>query len=281
MLEMAATGQDGLYARGIAGDSFNTAVYLAREGLSVSYLTRLGDDSASDRILARLTTENIDTAAITRCRGRSPGLYLIDNDANGERQFSYWRDRAPARELFDTLPHRLNCDVFYFTGITLAVTRSGIGNLLRLLQQLRDQGTRIIFDPNYRPRLWQDVEQARFHYQQVIPLCDTVLPTLEDECALWGPRTADECLAFYQKQGVSEIVIKGDQLTTLACAGGERLSRQAEAVAAMDTTGAGDAYNAGYLAVRLTGGDLQDAISNAQKLSAAVVQHRGAILPRQ
>lgn len=280
MLEMAATGQDSLYLRGVAGDSFNTAVYLARAGLAVSYLTRLGDDTGSDDILQRMTVEGLDTSAVTRCPNRLPGLYLIDNDAGGERSFSYWRDHAPARELFATLPEVPECDAFYFTGITLAVTRMGFENLLLLLQELSKRGTRIIFDPNYRPRLWDDKAQAQEHCRHVIPLCDTVLPTLEDEHELWGMASASDCQAFYRDQGVDEIVVKGDHLTTLALYDGEALELQAAAVAAVDTTGAGDAYNAGYLATRLTGGTLEAAVKHAQQLAATVVQHRGAILPK-
>lgn len=280
MLELVATGEPGQYARGIAGDSYNTAVYLAREGVDVSYLTRLGDDSLSADIIASLEAEGISTQGVTLCPGRTPGLYLIENDASGERHFTYWRDSSPARELFDSHAQVLPCNAFYFTGITLAVTRSGFANLLALLQTLRQQGTQILFDPNYRPRLWQDADQARQLYRQVIPLCDVVLPTLCDERELWGVDTASECLAFYQDLQVSEIVVKGDELTTLAFSPEETVELQAQNVSAIDTTGAGDAYNAGYLAARLTGANLHTAVECAQQLAARVIQHRGAILPK-
>ncbi|MDX1735042.1 MAG: sugar kinase [Halioglobus sp.] len=280
MIELAATGRDDLYRRGVAGDSFNTAVHLARAGLPVSYLTRLGDDPLSDAILAAMTAEQVAVDRVTRCPGRQPGLYTIDNDADGERHFSYWRDRAPARECFASVPDLAGVSHFYFTGITLAVTRADTGNLVALLETLRGRGCSVIFDPNYRAALWDGPEQAQAHYRAVLPLCDTALPTLQDERLLWGTDTAQACRDLYADAGVTEIVIKGDELTTHVHAGGEWQSWQAAQVAALDTAGAGDAYNAGYLAARLAGADVETAVRRAQQLSAQVVQQRGALPPR-
>jgi 2-dehydro-3-deoxygluconokinase len=280
MIEMASAGQKGKYTQGVAGDSFNTAVYLARAGLAVDYLTRLGDESFSDIILQHLVAEGIGTDLIQRCRGRQPGLYLISNDESGERQFTYWREHSPARDMFDQAPALDAYHAFYFTGITLAVTRCGLDNLKDTLRGLKRQGCSIIFDPNYRPGLWRDREQARQHYREVLPLCDILLPTLEDETALWGIETVDACHAMYRELDVREIVIKGCDLTTHVFAGEQTFKQRAQPVTALDTTGAGDAFNAGYLAQRLQGKSIEAAVTGAQQLSAAVVQHRGAILPR-
>ncbi|MFT4613951.1 MAG: 2-dehydro-3-deoxygluconokinase [Bacteroidia bacterium] len=280
MVELAARGGDASYQRGFAGDSFNTAVYLARAGYSVDYLTRLGADPLSMQIMASLEAEGVGTGLITLCPGRQPGLYLIDNDDNGERHFSYWRDQSPAREMFNAPLALTDCTLFYFTGITLAITRSSEAQLLTLLQQLAAQGCRIVFDPNYRPRLWQSAEQARASIERVLPFCHTVLPTLEDETALWGFTTVEQVDALYREHGVTERVIKGAALTTHVCCDDINFSQQATAVDAIDTTGAGDSFNAGYLGARLNGQSIEAAVTAAQKLSAQVVQQRGAIISR-
>jgi 2-dehydro-3-deoxygluconokinase len=90
----------GKFALGFGGDSLNTAVYLARLGVSTSYLTALGTDSWSDAMIAQWSKEGVDTSLVKRIAGRMPGLYIIQNEASGERHFSYWRDRSPAREIF-------------------------------------------------------------------------------------------------------------------------------------------------------------------------------------
>jgi len=281
-VEMAADTTDRRYLRGMAGDSFNTAVYLARAGLAVSYLTRLGDDPFSDEMVAFLRREGIDDRCVERCPGRLPGLYTISNDADGERRFHYWRDTAPVRSLFarePQLPDEL--DLFYLTGITLAVTRDHLEQLLALLDRLRDGGCRVAFDPNYRPALWDDAEQARRHCQALLARCDIALPTLDDDVALWSVRDVQDCHEFYAGHGIAEIVVKGPALTAYAWGGGDTAQRRAQALPAVDTTGAGDSFNAGYLAARLGGANLAAALAAGQDLAADVVQHRGAILPPQ
>src|SRR5262249_42921293 len=91
----------GLYGLGFGGDTLNTAVYLARLGIAVDYVTVMGDDSFSDRLVTAWAEEGVGTAMVARVPGRMPGLYVIETDDRGERRFHYWRDRAPARELFE------------------------------------------------------------------------------------------------------------------------------------------------------------------------------------
>ena len=278
MLEFAPGGASELYQRSFAGDSFNTAVYMARAGLPTRYLTRLGDDTASMEIVAYMQAQGIDTSLVSHTPGRNPGLYLISNDSSGERTFSYYRDSSPARETFDE-PIDLQADVFYFTGITLAVTRSGLVNLVELLRTLQAGATRIVFDPNYRPTLWKDPAQARSHYEAVLGHCQTVLPTLGDDRMIWGVDSAQESVDFYRARGAQEIVVKGDDYSAHAWSQDDQAKRKADPVPAADTTGAGDAFNAGYLACRLQGHNMASSLAAAQALAARVVQHRGAILP--
>ena len=94
MIEIAVKpGGDAQLASG--GDTLNTAVYLARQGVAVDYVTALGDDPYSDEMLARWQAEGVGTGLVPRLPGRVPGLYMIRTDDRGERTFHYWRDRAP------------------------------------------------------------------------------------------------------------------------------------------------------------------------------------------
>ena len=279
MIEFAPAG-DGAYRRGVAGDTLNTAVYLRRSGVPVRYLSAVGDDVFSAAIIDLLRQERIDHREVAVMPGRQPGLYVIHNDVSGERAFSYWRGQSPAREMFDGPVQVEAADVFYFSGITLAVCRSGIDNLRQLLATLRQQHCKVVFDPNFRPALWDDVEQARQHYREILPLCDTVLPTLDDDVALWGHDSVASCHDFYRGLGVQELVIKTPGLTACGFLQDERHERQAAPVEVVDTTGAGDAFAAGYLAARLQGQDMPTAIAAAQSLAARVVRCCGAIIPR-
>ena len=96
-----ARGGDGRFGMACGGDTFNTAVYLARAGIDVAYATALGDDPYSDGIVSMASAEGIKTDLMLRVPGRLPGLYMIETDNKGERRFRYWRGEAPARELFE------------------------------------------------------------------------------------------------------------------------------------------------------------------------------------
>src|SRR4051812_50110599 len=86
---------DGRFARSYGGDTLNTAIYLARLGVAVDYVTALGDDPWSDEMIAGWAAEGIGTEQVARVPGRVPGLYIIQTDARGERSFLYWRGNAP------------------------------------------------------------------------------------------------------------------------------------------------------------------------------------------
>src|ERR1700687_2022657 len=91
-----ARGGDGRFALASSGDTFNTAIYLARAGAAVTFASALGDDPFSDAIVSLARAEGIGTDLILRAPGRLPGLVLIDQDSKGERRFHYWREAAPA-----------------------------------------------------------------------------------------------------------------------------------------------------------------------------------------
>src|SRR5437667_432569 len=80
-----AAASDGRFSAGCGGDTFNTAIYLARAGIDVAFATALGDDSYSDGILALATAEGVASDLVLRVPGRLPGLYLLDSDPGGRR----------------------------------------------------------------------------------------------------------------------------------------------------------------------------------------------------
>jgi len=91
----------GLFSRGFGGDTLNTAVYLARQGISTDYITALGDDSLSDEMIAGWQAEGVGTTRVARLKGKLPGIYMIETDAKGERKFFHWRESAAARQLMN------------------------------------------------------------------------------------------------------------------------------------------------------------------------------------
>ncbi len=124
--------QGGLYSRGYGGDTLNTAVYLARLGTDVDYITALGDDTLSDEMIAGWEAEGVGTSRVARLPGKLPGIYMIQTDDVGDRRFFHWRESAPARHLMDLpetddiLDSLASYDVVYLSAITLSIASCDI-----------------------------------------------------------------------------------------------------------------------------------------------------------
>jgi len=284
-----ARGADGRFALASSGDTFNTAIYLARAGLAVAFVSALGDDPFSDAIVSLAQAEGIDTDLILRAAGRLPGLALVDADGKGERRVHYWREAAPARELFE-LPQwsamaegLVNARLIYFTGITLSLySNVGLGRLLATLELARGSGAKIAFDGNFRPRAWRgDLTRTRTVFAEALKRVDIALPAYDDEAVLWGDPSPEATIERLQAFGVGEIVVKnGPNSALVAAAGGRDAVPVPEVVVPVDPTAAGDGFNAGYLASRLSGSGPIEAANAAHKLAGEVIRHRGAITPR-
>ena len=287
MIEFSAAG-GGLFARGFGGDTLNTALYLSRLGIATSYVTALGDDGLSEAMLAAWRAEGIVTDEVMRFPGRVPGLYMIERDAHGERSFLYWRDRAPAREFFDradeaALERLSRFDLLYFSGISLSLYGdAGRARLRELLVAARRNGGKIAFDGNYRPRGWTDPATARRAFGEILPLIDLALPTLEDEQALFGDADAAVCIARLRAAGIKEIIVKRGGLGCLIFVDGACVEvPPPKLVQPVDTTAAGDSFNAGYLAARLRGASAVEAARAGHRLAGVVIMSPGAIIPRE
>lgn len=279
----------GLLKLGFGGDTLNTAVYLARLGVEVDYLTALGDDSFSGRMLESWTAEGIGVDLVPRLPRRLPGLYLIEVDESGDRRFHYWRDQAPARELFSLpetgriLAAMPGYDLLYLSGISLSLYgEAGRATLFSGLDAARAGGARVVFDGNYRPRNWPDVDTARRVMNAMLERTDIVLTSFDDEKAVHGDADPAETARRLRRQGIGEIVVKlaGEGCLVAGSDGDTHLPATA-AGPVVDTTAAGDSFNAAYLAARLAGIDPAGAAKAGHRLAGVVIGCPGAIIPRE
>ena len=294
MIELSQKGAE--VSRGFGGDTLNTSVYIARQvdaaDLEVHYVTALGEDNFSQQMLDAWQQENVHTELTQRLEHRLPGLYYIETDSTGERTFYYWRNEAAARFWLESDQAQAICaelaqfDYLYLSGISLAILNAASREkLMALLTQCRANGCKVIFDNNYRPRLWASREETQQVYQQMLTCTDIAFLTLDDEDLLWGEKPVEEVIHRTQAAGVREVVIKRGADSCLVAIQGES-TLEVPAVKlpkekVIDTTAAGDSFSAGYLAVRLTGGSAEEAAKRGHLTASTVIQYRGAIIPRE
>lgn len=275
---------------GVAGDTLNTAIYLKRilgEEAEVSYLSALGEDPFSDRMVAFMREEGLDTSRIARLPGRLPGIYAINLDSAGERSFAYWRSESAARSMFapgGIDPEALGrFDLLFLSGITLAVLPPEHRAMLaERCSQLKAEGRDIAFDTNHRPRLWGSEDAARDAFSAMWGAATFALPSRDDEARLYPGESVGDVFRRLSRMGVREIALKDGAEGPHLWAQGRALPRgvYAPAPKVVDTTAAGDSFNAGYLGARLQGRTVEEAAQAAHALAARVIGVRGAILPR-
>lgn len=272
------------------GDTLNTATYLARISThaQVYYLSAMGTDNLSQEMIKRWRQDGIDTTYVLTDSERQPGLYLIQLSDKGERTFLYWRNASAARYLLQhpnwkAIEQALPAfNIIYLSGISLAVLPAEDRNrLINMLITYSKNGGILAFDGNYRPALWQSEEETRICYSALLPHIQLALMTFEDELALWGDINPEASISRLQTIGVSEIVIKLGAEGTLYAHGAIREKIAATPVAnVIDTTAAGDAFNAGFLHGYLQNVSSHECCDIGNRLAAIVIQHKGAIIAK-
>lgn len=286
MVELAPATAADEYKLGFAGDTFNTAWYikaLAPEW-DARFVSRVGQDAISDQMLAMMERAGVDAGHVLRTTERSVGLYLI-NLQDGERSFSYWRDRSAARLLADDrkllVAATQDAGIIYFSGITIAILdATGRANLLEVLGAARAAGKSVVFDSNLRPRLWTSSEDMTRTVMQAASVADIVLPSFDDEAVHFGDTSPEATRDRYRDAGATTVVVKNGAGAIVYLRDGETGLVQPEAVSrVIDSTSAGDSFNAGFLVGLDRTGSTTEAIRFASGVARQVIGKKGALVP--
>jgi 2-dehydro-3-deoxygluconokinase len=294
MVELQPQGP-GIWRQGFAGDTCNTAVYLARllagHGPTVCWAMGVGTDQFAQGMREFWIAEGLDISLLRTVPDRRSGLYAIHVDARGERHFSYWRDTSAARAYFDTADASATpleqtagqMQGLHLSAISLAILPpAGRARLLACAQTIRQRGGWVSFDTNYRPALWADANEALHAIRNAAAASDRVLVSLDEWMVLTGAPTEESAMDALLALQCPELVIKrGAQHVWVSLHGGAvQVAQVAPIEQPVDTTAAGDAFAAGYLAGRVRGRTPLAAAQLANALAAAVVMHPGAIIPQ-
>lgn len=288
MVELREAG-GGMLEQSFSGDVYNTAVYFNRmAGSSDNYfISGVGTDMVSAALLDQVAAHELKKDYIVRVTDRHPGLYWIKTDEYGERTFLYWRNDSAARMMLD-LHHFSqlkakadNCELIYFSGITLAILDDARKKrLLQLAESVRKNGGWVCFDSNYRPYLWRDPKAAAQWMNAALEYATHALVTFDDESKLHHDKDAGATMKRLLAAGAIEAVVKlgAEGCLVQSSSMPKPTAIPTKKVKPVDTTAAGDSFNAAYLAKRINGEGIENAAQAGSQLAARVIRFTGAII---
>lgn len=273
--DLAAAEQ---FVKRVAGAELNVATGLARLGLKVGWVSRVGNDSFGRYVLQQLAKENIDSRGVTTDERFATGFQLKSKAENGTDPIvEYFRKGSAAshlstadfdEEYFGSARH------LHLSGVAAALSDSSLELLNHAARVMKQQGKTISFDPNLRPVLWKSEAEMVKQLNQLAFLADWVLPGLSEGAILTGHKTPEAIADFYLNHGVKTVVLKtGADGAWYKTASGDKGAVSAVKVEnVVDTVGAGDGFAVGVISALLEGKTLEHAVSRGNKIGSLAIQ---------
>jgi len=262
----------------VGGAEANTGIALVRLGVSCGWISRLGDDGLGRAVLRELRGEGLDVSRVTLDPARPTGLYVKELLPFQQSRVYYYRRGSAASALSpdDVDPDYLRgARWLHLTGITPALSPSARAAVERAFELARELGIPTSFDPNLRLKLWT-LEEARAVLLPMLARADVVLAGDEELALLMGEEDEERALAGARALGMPTLVVKqGGKGALVATEAGELRVPAFPVEQIVDTIGAGDGFDAGFIAARLGGLDLAEAARWGHAVAAHALGVRG------
>jgi 2-dehydro-3-deoxygluconokinase len=243
------------FRRGVAGAESNLAIGLSRLGHSAAWIGRLGDDEFGRFVWSTLRGEGVDLRWATLDARAPTGVMFKERRAGGDSRVFYYR-RGSAASLLDEgdVPPAAfeGARWLHVAGITPALGAGPERAVRRAMALARAAGTRVSFDPNYRARLWPE-DRAAPVLRELAAGVDLLVLGEQEGRLLFGVDDPEGVSAAALAHGCGLVAVKRGAEGALLAREGERVPLPPLPVAAVESTGAGDAFAAGLLAGLLEG----------------------------
>lgn len=262
------------------GAESNVAIGLSRLGHRSRWISRLGEDEFGDAIASFIRGEGVDVSYVTRDTLAPTGVFFKEfRRLNDTRVYYYRKDSAATKMSAELLPEAAIQDAKYLhiTGITPALGESCRLTLEKAIRIAKKNGTKIVFDPNIRLKIWTDEAEARHFITKYASESDIVLPGVAEAKFLFGSHTPEEFVDQFHELGVETVIMKLGKEGSIISAPSVPKKRVpgffVERV--VDPIGAGDAFAAGVLSGLLDGLPLEAAARLGNAMGAMVTMVNG------
>ena len=277
--------KNSLYNQSFAGDTLNFCNYLDKKKLNAFFLSAIGKSEISQSLLDFIKSKNISTKYIKQINQFEVGLYLIKNKDNGEKQFFYWRDESAAKQYFNNIDflnlykELKNFDYIYFSGITLSIIHiSKLNNFIKLLNLLKSKKIKIVFDFNIRPSRWNK-KNLNIFLDSVLKFVDICFLSGEDMNYWKNKNNIKSYEQIVRKYKLKHSIFRKNAKFTYVFLNKTRyVFRNKLLKKVVDTSGAGDGFNAAYLSNFIVNNDPVLALKAGSSLGSKIVMKKGAIV---
>ena len=277
--------KNSLYNQSFAGDTLNFCNYLDKKKLNAFFLSAIGKSEINQSLLNFVRSKKISTKYIKQINQFELGLYLIKNKDNGEKQFFYWRDESAAKQYFNNIDflnlykELKNFDYIYFSGITLSIIHiSKLNNFIKLLKLLKSKKIKIVFDFNIRPSRWNK-KNLNIFLDSVLKFVDICFLSGEDMNYWKNKNNIKSYEQIVRKYKLKHSIFRKNAKFTYVFLNKTRYVFKNKLLKrVVDTSGAGDGFNAAYLSNFIVNNDPVLALKAGSSLGSKIVMKKGAIV---
>ncbi len=284
MMELS-NAKNALYSQSIAGDTLNFSSYLDKDIFDTSFFTAVGKSEISKRVIRFLQKQKIKTNLVSQISSHEIGLYLIENSKVGEKIFYYWRDNSAAKFFFNN--HNIKkyqnqlkkFQYVYFSGITLSLfDNNNFHKFLSLIEFLKRKQIKIIFDFNIRIKRWSK-KKLFSYFSKALPFVDILFASGEDLNFLKGSASLKTFISLIQKYNIKHGIYRNNARFNYSFYKDEKyFIKNKFKNKVIDTSGAGDGYNATYISNFIKYNNPQKALHAASKIGEKIIMKKGAIV---
>ena len=195
------------YISGYGGDTSNTAISIARQGMSVGLISKVGKDKFGSDLFELWKREKVDSSHVSIHPEAPTGIYFVTHDAEGHH-FTYYRSGSAASQMtpLDVPKEDLSqTRILHLSAITQAISISSCETSFAAIHQAQKNGVKVSYDTNLRLKLWS-LNRARDVINRTVPMCDVILPSLEEATLLTGLVDPEEITDYYLELGAKLVV---------------------------------------------------------------------------